>query len=198
MSRTPSARPLLAGAALLALLAALPAAGRQDTTRQDSTKRDAPKEMTSKGQVKVGVHLQKLQAGKLYQVRVEGAGFRPNVTIRPGYFTNMTSLDEGDTFQGYFVPQETREYRLFVLPSLSDDTDGGTLDYKVIFKPVPLGKKAVFQEKAELKASDPPYKGEDGARTEGPHKAFKVRLRARHWPFGLDYGGFQERGRLGY
>jgi hypothetical protein len=175
MSRRPSClRPFLAGVALLALLSAPAAADKDDTAKEDPTKG-----FTTKGQVKIGSHSYKLEAGKLYLIRVEGEGFSPQVSLRPGHFTNSTMLDMGDTFQTYFIPRETRSHRLFILPSLGDDVEGGSLDYTVTCKPIPLAKKPVLQEKAELAATDPVYTGEDGFKSEGPHKAFKVKLKAR-------------------
>jgi hypothetical protein len=164
---------VLAGAALLALWAA--PARTQD--KPDSGKE--AKETTARGQVQVGTHQFKMEAGKLYLIRVEGQGFRPNVTMRGGYFTNSSFADDGDTFQGYFMPRETKNYRLFVLPSLNDDIEGGSLDYKVIFKSIPLAAKPLLQEKGELTATDPIYSNEDGNKSNGPHKAYKVKLKAK-------------------
>src|SRR5262249_1067076 len=66
------------------------------------------------------------------------------------------------------------------MPSLYDDLDGGELEYKVIFKPIPLAQKPLLQEKGELKTSDPIYKGENEfSNSRGPHKAFPIKLKAR-------------------
>jgi hypothetical protein len=151
MSRS---RVILGSIVLLALLSGLSAQDKKDDTKP------AAKEVVEKGKAQIGIHSLKMEAGKLYQIRVEGQGFVPNVMLRPGYFSTPPKTEE-DNFQAYFVPQETRTYRLLVMPSLNDDIEGGALDYKMIFKPIPLAEKPVLKEKSELKATDPVYKGED-------------------------------------
>jgi hypothetical protein len=136
-----------------------------------------------KGQVKVGTHALKMDSGKLYQIIVAGEGFRPMVSIRPGFFQVQNQLDRGDTFEAFFVPQETKEYRLFVLPDLYDDELGvGPLDYTVNLKNIPLEEKALVKEEAKLTAEDPIYKSKDAVFQRDTHfKAYPVTMKAKQF-----------------
>src|SRR5262245_55097742 len=164
MRSTPALYRLLAAFVVLALLPPLAA--------QD-------KEVTMKGQVKVGVHKHKMEAGKLYQVRVDAEGFTPMVSLRPGYFVNVETLNQGDTFQAFVLPTETKEHRISVLPNLSDDLDNQPLDYKVTITPIPLAEKPMLEEKGKLTDKDPPYSNAGATSEKNPHKAFTVQLKAR-------------------
>ncbi len=137
------------------------------------------KETVSKGQVKIGLHKHKLEAGKLYQVRVDAEGFAPVVGLRPGYFVNTESLNQGDTFQGFVLPTETRDHRITILPNLNDDLDDRTLDYKITVTPIPLAEKLLLDEKGKLAATDPLYTNEGFGNVKYPHKAYTVQLKAR-------------------
>jgi hypothetical protein len=137
------------------------------------------KESTIKGKVQAGLHRTKLTAGNLYLVKVEGAGFRPNVNIQPGYFTNPTTLDMGDTFLAYFVPQESREHRITVLPSGYDDLVEGALDFTMSVKPVPLDDKPLVSEKSKLTATDAIYKSEEFSSKDSHFKPFPIKLKAK-------------------
>lgn len=137
------------------------------------------KETTSKGQVKIGLHKQKMEAGKLYQVKVDAEGFSPNVSLRPGYFVNSETLNMGDTFQGFVLPTTTTDHRITVLPSLYDDLDDKTFDYKITVTPIPLVEKPVLEEKFKLAATDPLYMNEGIGNEKFPHKAFTIQMKAR-------------------
>jgi hypothetical protein len=157
-------------AALVVALALLPAA------------QGGGKGLSTKGQVKIGSHSHKMEGGKLYQVRVEGSGFRPLVNIRPGYLTHTSVSDDGDTLQGYFIPRETKAHRLFITPDLYDDLGDGPLDYTLTIKPIPLAEKPVLQEKGQLAATDPVYKNADfGVKTDCHFKAYPIKLKARQF-----------------
>ncbi len=167
----PSARAALALAAILAVLAG--------TAPAQKEKAEPPKETVEKGKVQAGSHQLKMEGGKLYFIKVEGQGFTPNVMLRPGAFSYGTSKTEDDTFQTYFVPRETRAYRLLILPNINDDLDAGPLDYKVTSRHIPYGAKPALEENGTLAADDPIYSNEDGVKSQGPHKAFKLKLKAR-------------------
>lgn len=139
----------------------------------------ADQELTAKGQLKMGNHAYKMEAGKLYLVRVEGQGFQPVVSIRPGYFTNPETLDKGDTFQSYFVPRETRDHRIFIIPNLTDDFGDGPLNYALSIKPLPLAEKPLLEVKEKLIAADPLYKPPDGSPKDTHFKAFSIKMKAK-------------------
>lgn len=137
------------------------------------------KPQTASGQVKVGVHKYKLNAGKLYQLKVDGEGFSPQVNLRPGWFAFSETLNQGDTFQAYILPTETKEHRITILPSAyGDDLDDKTFDYKVSLTPIPLAEKAVLEEKGKLAETDPVYNNANGGEKK-PHKAIPIQLKAR-------------------
>lgn len=161
------AAPVLAAALLATLPDIAPPAAAQE------------KETASKGQVKIGIHKQKMEAGKLYQVRVDAEGFAPSVGLRPGYFTNSEMLNQGDTFQAFVLPAETREHRITVLPNLNDDLDERTFDYKLTITPIPLAEKPLLEEKGKLAATDPGYTNEGFGNDKYPHKPFAIQMKAR-------------------
>ena len=53
-----------------------------------------------------------MQADTVYRIRVEGDGFRPDVSIRPGKISPAGS--QGDAVEMLWVPAETKEYRILV------------------------------------------------------------------------------------
>ncbi|MEX0717251.1 MAG: hypothetical protein WD066_11725 [Planctomycetaceae bacterium] len=140
---------------------------------------DLTKEVTVKGKISIGDHSLPLENGKVYQVRVEGFGFQPNVEIRPGYFANMDRQDQGDTMLGYFVPQETRTHRLFILPSLYEDFDQGALDYDLKITPITMAKDPLLDQKGALTAQSPLYDSPHVFSKDRRHKAFPVQLKSR-------------------
>src|SRR5690348_5376397 len=97
----------------LAALLAVGAIGLPGLWAQDTT---------VKGKVRLGQHRLKLEKGRLYRIKVESDGFRPQVSIRPGYFAFGGSRGgDRDTFSDYFAPTDTRSYTLTVGPDLFDD-----------------------------------------------------------------------------
>jgi hypothetical protein len=156
--------------ALLVPLALLPAA------------QGGEKGLSAKGQIKIGNHSYKMEAGKLYQVRVEGGGFRPIVNVRPGYLSHVSQRDNGDTLEGYLIPRETKAHRFFITPDIYDDLGDGPLDYSINIKPIPLAESPVMQEKGQLAATDPAYKNPDaGVKTDCHCKVYPIKLKARQF-----------------
>jgi hypothetical protein len=143
-------------------------------------KKGSDKEMTAKGQVKIGVHRFKMEVGKLYLVRVEANGFTPAVTIRPDFFMNTgENFVQGDTFQAYVLPRESREYRITVAPSVEDDElDGQLFDYAISVTPIPMAPAPLINEQGKLSQNDPPYQNAGGNGNRGPHKAYPVNFKA--------------------
>lgn len=160
---------LLAGVMLFA-----PGAGGQPPT---------PKVQTGKGQVKVGVHQFKMDTGFMYKVKVEANGFTPSVLLRPGSFlrtgpNGQSGNVEGDTFEGYVLPKESRNYRVVVTPNLDDDElDGQLFDYSASVTAIPMAKQPLLDEKGKTTANDPVYQNPNGG-NRGPHKAFDVNFKA--------------------
>jgi len=142
-----------------------------------------PKVATAKGQVKVGVHSFKMDTGFMYKVKVEANGFTPSVLIRPGTFLRtgtgfMGGEVQGDTFEGYVLPKESRSYRVVVTPNLNDDElDGQLSDYSASVTPIAMAKTPLLDEKGKTLANDPAYQVPGGG-NRGPHKAFDVNFKA--------------------
>jgi hypothetical protein len=176
--RLPRLRRAAAPAALFAAaLLFAPGAGGQPPA-------GGGKAATAKGQVKVGVHRFKMEAGNMYKVRVEANGFTPSVLMRPGSFLRTGSGGQGgevqgDSFEGYFLPKETRDYRVVVSPDLNDDElDGQLFDYSATVTPIPMAKQPLLDEKGKTVANDPVYQHPGGGGNRGPHKAFDVNFKA--------------------
>lgn len=137
-------------------------------------------DLSTKGTVKIGFHKHNLEAGNLYLVRAEGAGFSPSISVQGDYLVNTETLDKGDTVLGYLLPKETKEYRFTILPSrgYGDELDGSEHSYTFSIKAVPLGKKPMLEEKAALAESDPLYKP-DEYQKDLKHKAYPLKLKAK-------------------
>lgn len=141
------------------------------------------KVQTAKGQVKVGVHQFKMDTGFMYKVKVEANGFTPTVLLRPGTFlrtgTNgQAGTTEGDSFEGYVLPRESRSYRVVVSPTLDDDElDGQLFDYSATVTAIPMAKQPLLDEKGKTTANDPVYQSPNGG-NRGPHKAYDVQFKA--------------------
>jgi hypothetical protein len=175
-------RPLRRLAVPAAVLAA--AALFAPTAAVSQPPKGGEKAITAKGQVKVGVHRFRMETNKMYQIKVEANGFTPSVTIRPGTFLRggpggQFGGVQGDTFEGFVLPTETREHRLTVTPDVNDDElDGQLFDYSVTVTPIPMAKQPLLDEKAKTTANDPQYQHPGGGGNRGPHKAYTVNFKA--------------------
>jgi hypothetical protein len=97
------------------------------------------KDFSVKGKIQVGNHARKLEAGHLYQVKVDGDGFRPILNLRAGQLYIPPDGTRGDSVEAFFVPRETKSYRFLITPDIYDDElDEGPVDYKFTIREVPL------------------------------------------------------------
>jgi hypothetical protein len=168
-------RQLGVPAALLAgMLAVSPGAGGQPPEGKD-------KGPVLKGEVKIGFHQVRLEAGRLYRVRVEANGFVPKVAIRPGGFTQLSDgpgqpgrparpTAESDVFEGIVAPKETREYDLVVVPN-PGDLGARHFTYEATVTPL----AALLDRVDRTTPADPRY--QNGALNQGPYKEYPIRLR---------------------
>jgi hypothetical protein len=118
------------------------------------------KDLVVKGKVQIASHPLKMDAGTLYQVKVVGKGFQPQALIQPGFapFIFAGVPEERNTFQSYFAPKESKEYRIVIMPNffgLGESADG-PLDYTLTVKPIVLGKPIV-NAKDKWTGDDPLY-----------------------------------------
>lgn len=153
-----------------------------DAPKGEAAGKGAPliKPLTVEGKVQAGHY--KFDAGldRVYRIRVDGSGFRPNVSLTGGRFALSTQENEGDTFIGTFVPQTARNISVKILPNLWDDIPDEALDYEVTVDALPVSDKPLFEKSDKLAPTDPPFKSEDSFRNNaGPHKSYEVRLPAR-------------------
>jgi hypothetical protein len=134
-----------------------------------------------KGQIKIGNHALKLEAGKLYVVRATGNGFMPVLSINPGFFRGAQGPFERNAVNTVFVPAETREYRLYVVPATYGPLPEGMLDYTLKVTRIPLSNKPLVKEESKLTAEDPPYENKKSFVKTEHHKAFPVKLDAERY-----------------
>jgi len=137
-----------------------------------------------------------MDAGSMYKVSVEANGFTPSVTIRPGTFLRTGGgfgggfgpgfgggfgggTVQGDTFEGYILPPETREYRITVSPDVNDEElDGQLFDYAITVTPMPMARQPLLDEKGKTTPTDPVYQHPNGGGNRAPYKAYTVNLKA--------------------
>jgi hypothetical protein len=130
-----------------------------------------------KGKIMIGDHRTKMEVGKIYEVRVEGEGFRPVVQIRPGRgIVGVRTEADGDTFSGYFMPMESREHRILITPETYDLGDG-PFTFNLTIRPIILSEKPALQEKTKLTADDPIYK--EGGRKDCYFKGYPFKMKAK-------------------
>jgi hypothetical protein len=153
-------RRILAGLTAFALLP-LAAAGAQEF----------------KGQIKIGIHKTKLEAGKVYTVVLDckaPAQAWPFVQVFPGeLLTIFGKAPREDAV--FFIPPKTDEYAFYVVSTLGP-VPQDVIDYTLSIKPVPQADKPVLQEKVVINANDPIYQPR-GAR----YKAYTVAMKANHY-----------------
>ncbi len=156
-----------AGAALLTGLFLLaPGAGGQPPKAGE-------KATVLAGQLKAASHKVRLEAGKLYHGKVGGEGFTPVVRVRPGSFVKFGDKagGQGDVFEGYVTPTETRDHSIIVALG-SDDLDEMPFNYSVTVTPM----VQAINQRGQLTDDDPPYK--NGGVNAAHHKAFPINMKA--------------------
>jgi hypothetical protein len=131
-----------------------------------------------KGQIKIGNHAVKMEAGRLYEIRAQGSGFPPVVSIYPGYFRSTPGPFEKDATTHFYVPTETKEYRLYVTPAIYGRVPDGPLDYTLKVTRVPISNKPLLKQESSLAAGDPPYENKTAFGKRAHHKVFPVKLEA--------------------
>jgi hypothetical protein len=131
------------------------------------------KGLDATGQVKVGEHKPKLQAGALYRIEAEGKGFRPKVIVatNPRYYEE--DFGKENAYRCYTVVNKTHDYRVLVLPDALDPIGDGKLEYTVKFTPVPLEAKPILQVTDKWTEKDPPYPAQENAH----HKVYPLKLK---------------------
>jgi hypothetical protein len=142
------------------------------------------KGLTAKGKIQIGNHVVKMETGNLYHITIEGKGFQPQAQIQPGFlpFFDGGPAAKRNLLQTFFMPSETREHRLLVLPGAFgiNTSEDGALEYLLSIKPIVLEKPLV---KADDKwtAQDPIYQAKTAFGVldkKTNFKAFPVKMKA--------------------
>jgi hypothetical protein len=137
------------------------------------------KGQTIKGQIKIGIHTVKFEAGELYEIRAEGKGFHPALNINTKNFPFAQEPYEKEAVTHFFVAPETKEYRVYVSPINIWQASEGRLEYTLQVTRIPLSKKPLLKQEDKLTAMDAPYENKkDRVTTDTHHKAYQVTLEA--------------------
>jgi hypothetical protein len=140
---------------------------------------EGDKGLDVKGQIKIGNHTVKMEAGKLYEIRAQGTGFQPVVSIYPGFFRYAPGGPfEKDATTHFYVPTETKDHQLYVTPAIFGRVPEGPLDYTLKVTRVPISSKPLLKQESSLAAGDPPYENKKFFAKRAHHKAFPVKLEA--------------------
>jgi hypothetical protein len=130
--------------------------------------------IAEKGQVTVAAHEVTMKAGNLYTITVEGKGFEPRVMMKPGSLFFFTQDFNKNLFLTYYFPNKNETNTIYVAPELFTLKGKGPFDYTIEVISTPLAAKPVLEVKAELAATDPPFKADFATRPH--HKAHNVKF----------------------
>jgi hypothetical protein len=129
-----------------------------------------------KGQIKIGIHKAKLEAGKVYSVvlasKCSDAAF-PLVEVHPGHLTILFGNSTREDVN-FFIPPKADEYSFYVVSPLGPIMED-VIDYTLTIKPVKEAEKPVLQEKVTIDAKDPIYPPR-----KARFKAFAIQVKAGH------------------
>jgi hypothetical protein len=143
---------------------------------------EGEKGLDVKGQIKIGNHAVKMEAGRLYEIRAKGSGFQPAVTINPGYLRPTLGPFEREAATYFYFPKETKEHRLYVIPALYGGVPDGPLEYTLKVTRIPISNKPLLKHEGNLAAEDPPYENKKSfAKMDTHHKVFPVKLEANRF-----------------
>jgi hypothetical protein len=140
------------------------------------------KDIEEKGKVSVGVHKVKMNEGTVYHIRVEGDGFRPEISIRPGKISPVGAGPERDVAELLFCPIKTDDYRILVGANAIQDDLEASNDYTFKVTATRIEKKPLLKEKKELTDDDPKYANRELLRKIDSHyKTFPIKLKAKSY-----------------
>jgi hypothetical protein len=111
-----------------------------------------------KGQIKVGIHRTKLEAGKFYVVKLTStcsdAAF-PIVECFPGRLIIVFAVNIRDD-RMYLLPSKTEEHTFFVIAPLGPFQEA-VVDYTLSVKAMPEFDKPMLAQKIKIEQNDPIY-----------------------------------------
>jgi hypothetical protein len=79
----------------------------------------------------------------------------------------------------YFLPTETREYRILVGANAIQDDLEATNDYTFKVSAIRIDKTPILKEKKELTDDDPKYANRELVRKDSHYKAFPIKMKAK-------------------
>lgn len=126
------------------------------------------------GQIKVGIHKVKVEAGKVYQVTLTSTCSDRSFPIVEAFPTRLTIIfaDKVRDDKMYLIANKTEEYTLYVVSPLGP-FDEAVIDYKLSVKALPGSDKPVLKEKVTIAEKDPVYQTRNSR-----FKAYTVSLKA--------------------
>jgi hypothetical protein len=128
-----------------------------------------------KGQIQVGIHKVKVQAGKVYSVELTSNCSDRAFPIVECFPTRLTILfaDKIRNDQLFLIPTKTGEETLFIVSPLGP-FDEAVVDYTLTVQQLPGEfEKPVMQEKVTITDKDPVYQPRNSR-----HKPYNIKLKA--------------------
>src|SRR5262245_25312222 len=111
-----------------------------------------------KGQIKVGIHKTKLEAGKVYSVKLTSTCSDRAFPMLECFPTRLIILfaDKIRDDKMYALPVKTGEHTFFVISPLGP-FDEAVIDYTLSVKAAPELEKPVLAQKVKIDQNDPVY-----------------------------------------
>jgi hypothetical protein len=126
-----------------------------------------------KGQVKIGVHQVKLEAGKIYMLRVEGPKDNA-VNVSADGLPTHTMVGKDGRQTKYCLPSRSADYIFRVTPGFFPGNAPATIDYVLKVEAMNVGDKPLLEDKSKWTDQDPTYRP-----TRDSHfKDYKIQLKA--------------------
>ena len=159
-------RPLTGG--ILAIIALIAGANQGYAQVDDG--------LPTRGELKFTTQSMQMQAGKSYEIVVEGKNFRPIVVVEPGSRTQqMSALTNSNRAELLFTATETKSHKIFVtgIP-LDVEAADGEASYTLSVKETEFKLGLILKRRLEVGPNDPPYP----PRNNYPHKSVNVQMQA--------------------
>lgn len=132
--------------------------------------------LPTRGELKFTTQSIQMQAGKTYEIVVEGKNFRPIVVVDPGSRTQqLSSLTNSNKTELLFTAPETKSYKIFVtgVPMNAEVADS-EVSYTINIKETEFRLGLILKRRMEVGPNDPPYP----PRNNYPHKVVNVQMQS--------------------
>lgn len=130
-----------------------------------------------KGKINIGVQELDLKAGKVYQIKVTGDGFRPQVVLsgRENLSYDGQNFRERNVFRSTYLPSQSGKKTFYIIPQLYALNTGGPFEYSFEITGIEIGK-TLLKKDDSLTNNDPPYKKNFVNRQH--HKVYPIKMTA--------------------